>query len=151
MTPEQTDLVRLSHARVRPVADRVAARFYARLFELVPSLRPLFIGDLRRQGTKLMAMLDAAVGVLDRPEALLPLLAPLGTRHAGYGVQARDYRAFGVALLAALEDGLGEALDAPTREAWAALHRLVSRTMLEAAGMCPTSPGALDIIGRPAR
>lgn len=151
MTPLQTDLVRRSHARVLPVADRVAERFYARLFELAPALRPLFIGDLRRQGVKLMAMLDAALRVLERPEALLPLLAPLGTRHAGYGVQARDYRAFGVALLGALEDCLGEAFDAPTRESWAALHALISRTMLEAAGMCPTGPGALDLIGRPER
>ena len=125
--------MRRSFALVAPIADTAAALFYERLFELAPALRPLFISDLRSQGTRLMQMIGAAVRLLDRPDALLPVLAQLGARHAGYGVQPADYRVVGVALLDTLGKGLGDAFDAPTREAWAAMYALVSTTMIEAA------------------
>jgi hemoglobin-like flavoprotein len=133
MTPHHTALVRSSFERVAPIADQAAALFYDELFSLAPSLRPLFIGDLRSQGAKLMQMIGAAVRLLDRPEALLPVLAQLGARHAGYGVQARDYHVVGVALINTLAKGLGDAFDQPTREAWAAMYALVSSTMIAAA------------------
>lgn len=47
MTPENQALVRDSFAKVVPIAPRAAALFYDRLFELDPSLRPLFQGDMR--------------------------------------------------------------------------------------------------------
>ena len=74
----QKALVQTSFAQVRPIADAAAALFYRRLFELDPTLRPLFKGDLKEQGSKLMDMLTLAVKGLDRPEALLPALAALG-------------------------------------------------------------------------
>jgi len=41
----QKALVQTSFAQVRPIADAAAALFYRRLFELDPTLRPLFNGD----------------------------------------------------------------------------------------------------------
>ncbi|HEV2667556.1 MAG TPA: globin domain-containing protein, partial [Blastocatellia bacterium] len=83
----QKALVQTSFAQVRPIADAAAALFYRRLFELDPTLRPLFKGPIEEQGRKLMDALRLAVKGLDRPEALLPVLADLGRRHAGYGVK----------------------------------------------------------------
>jgi hemoglobin-like flavoprotein len=125
----QKALVQTSFAQVRPIADAAAALFYGRLFELDPTLRPLFKGDLKEQGRKLMEMLTLAVKGLDRPEALLPALAALGRRHAGYGVNERDYETVGEALLWTLEQGLGPSFTPDIREAWAALYRLVADTM----------------------
>jgi hemoglobin-like flavoprotein len=79
-------------------------------------------------------MLTLAVKGLDRPEALLPALAALGRRHAGYGVNKHDYETVGEALLWTLEQGLGPSFTPDIREAWAALYRLVADTMCEAAG-----------------
>jgi hemoglobin-like flavoprotein len=56
MTEQQKDLIRSSFAAIAPNVGAVAARFYARLFELDPNLRPLFQGDMQAQGRKLMAM-----------------------------------------------------------------------------------------------
>ncbi len=84
----QKALVQTSFAQVRPIADAAAALFYRRLFELDPTLRPLFNGDMEEQGRKLMEMIGLAVKGLDRPDTLLPALAALGRRHAGYGVSA---------------------------------------------------------------
>ena len=129
----QKALVQTSFAQVRPIADAAAALFYSRLFELDPTLRPLFKGDMGEQGRKLMEMIDLAVKGLDRPEALLPALAALGRRHAGYGVNESDYETVGEALLWTLEQGLGPSFTPDVREAWAALYRLVADTMRGAA------------------
>ena len=129
MNTIQKELVQTSFAQVRPIAETAAALFYRRLFELDPTLRPLFKGDLEEQGRKLMDMLGVAVKGLDRPEALLPALANLGRRHAGYGVKERDYETVGEALLWTLEQGLGPSFTPEVREAWATVYRLVADTM----------------------
>lgn len=134
MSPQHIDLVRRSFARVAQQPDATAALFYRHLFEQAPALKPLFIGDLRGQGQRLMQMIGAAVRLLDQPASLLPVLAQLGARHAGYGVQSGDYRTVGRALITTLEEGLGADFDADMREAWLAMYALVSTTMITAAG-----------------
>jgi hemoglobin-like flavoprotein len=76
-----------------------------------------------------MDMLGLAVKGLDRTEALMPALATLGRRHAGYGVKERDYETVGEALLWTLEQGLGPSFTPEVKEAWTALYRLVADTM----------------------
>lgn len=44
MTPRQIELVQASWRRVLPIAEDAAQLFYARLFELDPTLRELFHG-----------------------------------------------------------------------------------------------------------
>lgn len=134
MQPHHAALIRRSFERIEPVADTAAELFYRKLFEQSPELRPLFNGDMRQQGRRLMEMIGAAVRLLDHPPSLLPVLAQLGARHAGYGVQPDDYRKVGQALIATLTEALGDAFDAPTREAWSAMYALVSTTMIAAAG-----------------
>jgi hemoglobin-like flavoprotein len=138
MTPQQTHLVRSSFALVEPIAAQAATMFYNNLFAADPSLRALFRGDIAAQGERLMAMIGAAVGLLDRPHALLPVLRSLGARHAGYGVRDAHYATVGSALIQTLEQGLGDAFTAEVREAWIALYGVVSRTMIEAAALEPT-------------
>lgn len=134
MNAHHAALIRRSFDQVAPVADQAAALFYRRLFEQSPELRPLFRGDMNQQGRRLMEMIGAAVRLLDHPSALLPVLAQLGARHAGYGVEPDDYRKVGQALIATLAEALGDAFDEPTREAWSAMYALVSTTMIAAAG-----------------
>lgn len=133
MQASQTALIQRSFDLLAPAADTTAALFYRRLFALAPDLRPLFRGDLHSQGRRLMEMIGAAVRLLDHPDALLPVLAQLGARHAGYGVRPGDYPRVGEALMGTLDEVLGECFDAPTREAWATLYALVSATMIAAA------------------
>ncbi len=133
MQPHHAARVRHSFEQIAPLADDAAALFYRKLFAQSPELRPLFIGDMRQQGRRLMEMIGAAVRLLDHPDSLLPVLSQLGTRHAGYGVEPDDYRKVGQALVATLAEALGEAFDDATREAWAAMYTLVSTTMIAAA------------------
>lgn len=131
--PAEITLVRASFAQVKPIAPQAAELFYAHLFEIDPQLRPLFRGDMQEQGRMLMAMLGAAIGMLERPDQLLPALRTLGARHAGYGVQDHHYASVGTALIRTLEQGLGPAFTPATRAAWLAVYDLVQRTMRSAA------------------
>jgi len=133
MTPDQMQRVRSSFALVLPIAAPAATLFYNNLFEADPALRKLFKGDMNAQGERLMQMIGTAVGLLDRPQVLLPALRQLGARHVGYGVQPAHYTVVGSALLKTLGQGLGDAFDAATEEAWVAMYTIVSTTMIEAA------------------
>jgi hemoglobin-like flavoprotein len=135
MTPRQIATVRASFAHVAPIADQAAVLFYDHLFNADPSLRHLFKGDMTSQGERLMAMIGAAVGLLEQPTRLLPVLHGLGRRHAGYGVMPRHYDTVGSALLQTLRDGLGEAFTPEVEQAWQAMYATVAREMQSAAAM----------------
>lgn len=131
MTPDQIRRVRTSFSLLLPNAKEAAALFYANLFDADPSLRPLFRSNVEQQGVKLMQALGAAVGLLEKPEVLLPVLRQMGARHGGYGVKPEHYGVVGATLLKTLGQGLGDAFDAETRSAWAALYAVVADTMIE--------------------
>jgi hemoglobin-like flavoprotein len=131
MNPAHVDAVQRSFAQIAPIAPQAAALFYVNLFEVDPSLRSLFQGDMQRQGERLMSMLGAAVKMLDKPGTLLPTLRALGARHAGYGVASGHYASVGTALLTTLEQGLGEAWTADVAQAWQAVYAVIRDTMLE--------------------
>jgi nitric oxide dioxygenase len=132
MTPQQIALVRESFAKVVPIKEEAAALFYARLFAIDPSTRPLFRGDMKSQGVKLMAAIAAVVKALDRIEAMLDDLRALARRHDRYGVQEAHYASVGAALLWTLEQGLGFDFTPEVREAWATAYGLLSDAMIEA-------------------
>ena len=133
MTPEQITLVQESFKKVAPISETAAELFYARLFELDPTLRSLFKRDMTLQGHELMAMIAAAVHGLNDLEQLLPVVRDLGVRHVGYGVLQKHYDTVGAALLWTLERGLGGDLTDETRRAWAAAYGLLAAAMIEAA------------------
>jgi hemoglobin-like flavoprotein len=129
ITPAQKSLVQNSFAQIAPIAKPAAALFYSRLFELDPTLKPLFKTDMTQQGEKLITMIATAVHGLDNPEQLVPTLKALGHRHAGYGVPQTSYATVGDALLWTLRQGLGPDFTAEVENAWAAAYDLLSRTM----------------------
>ena len=132
MTTDQIRLVQKSFAHVAPIADTAAALFYTRLFELDPTLRHLFRGDMHQQGRKLMQMLTVVVRGLDDLELLVPAVRALGRRHAGYGVTHGHYATVAAALLWTLEQGLGTAFTAEVRDAWVAAYGVLATTMQQA-------------------
>jgi hemoglobin-like flavoprotein len=133
MNPRQIELVQESWQQVLPVANDAAQLFYVRLFELDPSLRGMFRGDMEEQGKKLMAMIDFAVKALTRLDSLLPGLRALGERHGRYGVRDEHYDTVAQALIWTLQKGLGESFTPEVKAAWVAAYGLLSGVMKEAA------------------
>lgn len=132
MTPEQVTLVQSSFEKVRPIADTAAQLFYDRLFEIAPEVRPLFTGNIKEQGRKLMTMLATAIASLDKIEQIVPAIQELGRRHGTYGVRDNYYGHVGEALLWTLERGLGDDFTPEVKDAWAAVYNTLADTMQEA-------------------
>lgn len=132
MTPEQIELVQSSWEEVKPISEQAAELFYGRLFELDPSLKPLFKGDMKEQGKKLMATLNLAVTSLTKLEEILPAVQALGRRHVQYGVPDESYQTVGEALLWTLEQGLGDGFTEEVKDAWTTTYVTLSSVMLDA-------------------
>ena len=137
MNDETVTLVRSSWKKVETIAPTAAALFYENLFAADPGLRPLFKGDMKRQGDKLMQMIGVAVGKLDDLPGLVPVLQALAQRHAGYGVQEAHYDTVGAALLKTLGQGLADDFTPPVRQAWTEVYGAIAGVMVAAA----RSPG----------
>ena len=126
MTPEQKQLIKDSWVQILPIKEQAAELFYNRLFDTYPELRPLFKGDMKEQGRKLIAMLNTVVNGLDNLEGLIEALKESGKAHAGYGVKAEDYKKVGDAFLWTLERGLGDAFTPDVKEAWMVTYTFVA-------------------------
>lgn len=133
MTPTETRLVQTTFAKLVPIADQAAAMFYARLFEMDPSLRALFKIDMAVQGRKLMQMIGVCVNGLGTIDKLVPAIKELGRRHVGYGVADAHYQTVGAALLWTLEQGLGPDFTPDVKAAWTTVYVLLATTMQSAA------------------
>lgn len=130
MTSDQVALVQDSFRKVVPISDVAADLFYGRLFEVAPEVKPMFKGDIKEQGRKLMATLGVVVAGLTRLETVLPAASALAKKHVSYGVKAEHYPIVGGALLWTLERGLGDAWKPELADAWTTAYGTLSGYMI---------------------
>lgn len=133
ITERQKTLVQDSFALVEPIADQAADIFYNKLFEYDPALKPLFKGDIKQQGKKLMATLKVAIASLNDLDRLVPVLQQLAVKHLDYGVKVDDYTPVGNALLYTLKTGLGDACTPEVKQAWQDTFKVIATVMRQAA------------------
>jgi len=134
LTQSQIAAVRDTFKPVAAVQDEAAKMFYERLFRMAPDVKPLFAGvDMKEQGRKLMAMIATAVGNLEKLGELVPVIRELGVRHLDYGVKPEHYDIVGEALLATLDETLGDAFTRPAKDAWTLTYWLLANEMKHAA------------------
>jgi hemoglobin-like flavoprotein len=133
MTPDQVTLVQQSFAKVAPISEAAAVIFYDRLFEVAPSVKPMFPADMKEQRKKLMATLAVVVGGLGNLDSVLPAASALAKRHVGYGAKAEHYPVVGGALLWTLEKGLGDGWTLEVAAAWTAAYGTLSGYMISEA------------------
>ena len=130
---DEIDRVRTSWSLAAADPQRTAQVFYANLFRLDPSTKPLFAGDLELQGRKLTQTLSFIVDNIENTETLLPAAVDLARRHVDYGVTRDQYASVGAALVEALRQLLGPAFSDEDAEAWVRVYTKLSSTMLAAA------------------
>ncbi|MGM4896467.1 globin family protein [Tardiphaga sp. 839_C3_N1_4] len=133
MNASDVALVQDSFKKVAPISDVAAELFYGRLFEVAPQVKPMFRGDMKEQGRKLMATLGVVVTGLTRLETVLPAASALAKQHVAYGVEAEHYPIVGGALLWTLEKGLGDAWTPELAAAWTAAYGTLSGYMISEA------------------
>ncbi len=139
LSPHEIRLVQETFAAVDPIADDVAGVFYRKLFEIDPSTKALFKGDMGDQGRKLMGVLKTAVASLDKFDQLVPVLKIMGQRHHAYGVELKHYESFAKALLWTLKDGLKQAFTAEAEQAWAKAYSVMAEIMMKGAQEPPAT------------
>ncbi len=133
ITEQQIALVQESWDKVVPIQETAAELFYGQLFEIAPEVKPLFKGDMKSQGRKLMTMLNTAVKSLNDLDAIVPAVQDMGKRHVGYGVKDEHYDVVAEALLWTLGKGLGDDFTDEVKDAWVAVYTLVATVMKDAA------------------
>lgn len=129
MTPSERRLVRQTFPLLQEYSVSLALLFYGRLFELDPGAKKLFHNDLALQSKKLLDMLASVVDSLDNFELLLPSLAELGRKHAGFGVRPEQYETLTTALLWTFGQALGPDFDKATQDAWRHALEAIIRAM----------------------
>lgn len=133
LTPQQVEVLQSSFRILEPLGATAANLFYRRLFELDPSVVPLFKGDINEQGRKFMQVLAVAVGGMSSLPTLAPVIRQLGARHAVYGVQPQHYESVREALLWALARVLQDAYTEEVRTTWVTAYAALAGVMKEAA------------------
>ena len=133
MNDEAIKAVQDSCAKVVPIKDVAADLFYTRLFTIAPEVEPLFKGDMKEQGAKLMKTLGYVVGGLKDIEAILPAAQDLAARHVAYGVTPAMYQPVGEALIWTLEKGLADEFTAEVKTAWVEAYTILSTAMVDSA------------------
>jgi nitric oxide dioxygenase len=133
VTPKQVALVQDSFAKVAPTSEATAVLFYDRLFDIAPQMRAMFPDDMFEQRRKLMTMLAGLVKGLGNLEQALPGVSALAKRHLSYGAKAEHYPVVGVALLWALEKGLGDGWTLEVADAWGTAYGTLSGYMISEA------------------
>lgn len=132
LTEHQKTLIVNSWNDVKPISAQAAEIFYNKLFELDPTLRPLFKNDLKSQQIKLVGALNHVVNSLNDLPNLVPVLQQLGKRHVGYGVQPSHFTTVGDALLRTFAIGLGDKFTDEVRDAWTVAYTLIANVMIDA-------------------
>ncbi len=110
-------------------------RFYERLFEKYPQVKPLFTTPPEDQHKKLVASLGVIVTAVTNTDKLLPYLHAMGVRHLAYKTENGHYAAVGENLLAVMGEHLsveGEWTD-EMQESWGEAVNTVAEIMIKAA------------------
>jgi len=135
MDTEQIALVKKTWKIFREIDPfLVGDVFYSKLFIDVPYVKHLFKIPREEQSKKLVEMLNAIIGRLDRLDELTEDIRQLALRHVEYGVKAEDYKAVGKALIWTLQQGLGKDWTDGVEQAWRDCYKILSGTMIGAAG-----------------
>lgn len=132
MHQDRVDLVQATLIQIMPKSKETAAVFYAKLFELAPSTRPLFTGDMEQQGQKFMSTLSYAIHGLSRLGVITPVIEQLGRDHVRYGVLDEHYDMVKEALVFALGQTLGDDCTPEVEAAWAEAYDVLADLMKDA-------------------
>ena len=133
MDDAKIQAVQDSFAKVIPIKDAAAELFYTRLFTIAPEVEPLFKGDMKEQGAKLMATLGVVVNGLRDLDKIVPVAQDLAARHVTYGVTPAMYQPVGEALIWTLKQGLGDGFTPEVEAAWTDAYTILSEAMVTSA------------------
>lgn len=132
MSPEDIEKLQFSFGQMVPKKDQIAEKFYTRLFEVAPGVKPLFKGPIDQQGNKLVMALKQIILSLKQPNDLMDFLGKLAKRHVEYGAVPAHYEVVGGVLLWTFEDVMGEKFTPELKALWGEAYGVIADAMIKA-------------------
>jgi hemoglobin-like flavoprotein len=130
---DKVALMESTFAKISSDGQRFAERFYEKLFERYPGVKPLFSNvSMSRQKQHLFSALVMVIDNLQKPQELEESLTRLGQRHVDYGVSPSHYYAVSGTLLDVIRFFLKDDWNDDVQEAWSDGLEAVSRVMMNA-------------------
>jgi nitric oxide dioxygenase len=120
LSPETIAIVKSTAPALRQHGLAITTRMYERLF-VDPEIKALFDQAAQQSGEqpkRLAAAILAFAENVDRLGALTPAIEKMAARHVESKVRAEHYPAVANALLPAIKDVLGDAVDETVLAAW---------------------------------
>jgi nitric oxide dioxygenase len=119
---------------IAPKGDEFMRRFYDRLFEVAPDVRPLFAEvDMERQRRALLNMLVVIHESLQDLDDVVPELEALGARHVEWGALPDHYPVVGEVLIGEMAALAGDAWKPEYTAAWQEAYGVLQDVMLSGA------------------
>lgn len=120
LSPETIAIVKGTAPALQQHGVAITSRMYERLF-VDPAIKALFDQAAQESGEqprRLAAAILAFAKNVDNLGALTQAVERMAQRHVATGVKAEHYPAVAAALLPAIKDVLGDAVDQKTLDAW---------------------------------
>lgn len=128
------ELIRASFEQAKPIAGKVADKFYEILWGDYPASKALFEGvKMETQKKALLGALTFSVDNVDNPEKLVPYLKKMGSRHIAYGTEEEHYAWVGQSLLKTFAFFFGDDWTDELEAEWTTAYTFIAETMLEGA------------------
>ena len=128
------DALETSFDLVAPQGDELMRIFYADLFAVAPSVKPMFAGaDMPRQRAMLLSALVLLRKSLRDLDRIVPTLKQLGARHVAYGAVPEHYPVVGETLIAAMAEVAGDGWNLRYAVAWEEAFGIVASAMMAGA------------------
>jgi methyl-accepting chemotaxis protein len=136
----EVEILEESFDLVAPQGDELMRRFYDRLFEVAPAVKPLFANvDMDRQRKALLNMLIIIRESLHDLDDVVPDLQALGARHLEWGAKPEHYPVVGEVLLGEMAALGGDAWKPEYTAAWQEAYGVVQDVMLAGAAAATTA------------
>jgi hemoglobin-like flavoprotein len=133
MNQNDIQLIKSSWGWILIRRDKAADLFYDKLFQVAPSVRPLFPKDMTLQKQKLIDSISVVVNNLNKVEDVKETLMELGKRHRKYGAVTAHYAVVADVLIATLQEGMGDRFTQEAKVAWQKALNIINSVMIEGA------------------
>lgn len=133
LSEEEIELLRDSLVYLQEHKQLATSVFYENLFEIDPSLRPMFDEDLVEQSNKALFAFGAVVAQIHDLDVCREMTRGLAARHVTYGVIPEHYPKVGAAVLATVVMVMGDAMTPQIGSAWQKAYDQIAAAMIETA------------------
>ncbi|KAG9775002.1 Flavohemoprotein [Exophiala dermatitidis] len=134
LSQEHMDIVKSTAPVLAEHGVTITSHFYKRMLNAHPELRNIFNSAHQSTGTQPAALAHAVwayASNIDNLGALTTAVSRIGHKHASLGITPDQYPIVGEHLLASIKEVLGDAVNQPVLDAWAAAYQQLADIFID--------------------